>query len=213
MARLDSDDELAAATVGVLKPYAVEIVIEDYNPEWPAWYAEDEAAIRAALGPLALRIEHTGSTSVPGLSAKPLIDILLVVPDAADEAAYVPALEAAGYTLRIRQPDWYQHRCLVRRVEDGARWSVNLHVLDPESGAPEIERILAFRDRLRTHDDDRKYYEQVKRELAQRDWKFVQHYANAKSDVVEEILGRALPGRTSAGEELGDGEEGVAVGA
>ncbi|MCP2291479.1 GrpB family protein [Nocardia amikacinitolerans] len=213
MATLDSDDELAAATVGELKPYAVEIVIEDYNPAWPAWYAEDEAVIRAALGTLALRIEHTGSTAVPGLSAKPLIDILLVVPDAADEAAYVPALEVAGYTLRIRQPDWYQHRCLVRRVEDGARWSVNLHVFDPELGAPEIERIVAFRDRLRTHDDDRKYYEQVKRELAQRNWKFVQHYANAKSDVVEEILGRALPGRTSASEELGDGEEGVAVGA
>lgn len=213
MATLDSDEELAAATVGKLTPYAVEIVIEDYNPEWPAWYAEDEAAIRAALGPLALRIEHTGSTSVPGLSAKPLIDILLVVPDAADEAAYVPALEATGYALRIRQPDWYQHRCLVRRVEDGAQWSVNLHVFDQESGAPEIERIVAFRDRLRTHGDDKEYYERVKRELARRNWKFVQHYANAKSDVVEEILGRALPGRTSPGEELGDGEEGVAVGA
>ncbi|MEU1959493.1 GrpB family protein [Nocardia sp. NPDC019375] len=85
-------------------------------------------------------------------------------------------------------------RCLVRRVESGAPWSVNLHVLSPESGAHEIERILAFRDRLRTHDDDRAFYEHAKRRLAQRRWKFVQHYANAKSEVIEEILGRALSG-------------------
>lgn len=194
MATLDSDDEIAAATIGRLEPYAVKVVVEDYNPAWPSWYSEEEAAIRAALGALVLRIEHTGSTSVPELAAKPLIDILLVISDTTDEAAYVPALEAVGYTLRIREPDWYQHRCLVRRVEDGAPWSVNLHVFSPESGAPEIERILTFRDWLRTHDEDRAYYERTKRELAQHDWKFVQHYANAKSDVVEEILSRAQLG-------------------
>ncbi|MEU2123866.1 GrpB family protein [Nocardia niwae] len=188
------DDEIAAATVGDPQPYGVRVVVEGYNPVWPDWYAEEEAAIRAALGDVALRIEHTGSTSVPGLAAKALIDILLLVPEAADEAAYLPALEAAGYALRIRQPGWYQHRCLVRRVGAGAPWDVNLHVLSPESGAPEIERILAFRDWLRTHDDDRVYYERTKRELAQREWKFVQHYANAKSTVIEEILGRALSG-------------------
>ncbi|MGY2027845.1 GrpB family protein [Nocardia gipuzkoensis] len=193
MATLD-DDEIAAVTVGDLQPYAVEVVLEEYNPAWPDWYAEEEAVIRAALGAVALRIEHTGSTSVPGLAAKPLIDILLLVPDTTDEPSYVPALEAAGYALRIRQPGWYQHRCLVRRVDTGASRDVNLHVLSPESGAPEIERILAFRDRLRTHDSDREYYERTKRQLAQRDWKFVQHYANAKSAVIEEILGRALSG-------------------
>ncbi|MGY1935562.1 GrpB family protein [Nocardia gipuzkoensis] len=193
MATLD-DDEIAAGTVGDLQPYAVKVVLEEYNPAWPDWYAEEEAVIRAALGAVALRIEHTGSTSVPGLAAKPLIDILLLVPDTTDEPAYVPALEAAGYTLRIRQPGWYQHRCLVRRVDTGASRDVNLHVLSPESGAPEIERILAFRDRLRTHDSDREYYERTKRKLAQRDWKFVQHYANAKSAVIEEILGRVLSG-------------------
>ncbi|MBF6338373.1 GrpB family protein [Nocardia abscessus] len=193
MATLD-DDGIAAATVGDLRPYAVKVVLEEYNPAWPNWYAEEEAVIRAALGAAVLRIEHTGSTSVPGLAAKPLIDILLLVADTADEAAYVPALEAAGYALRIRQPDWYQHRCLVRRVDTGATRDVNLHVLSPESGAPEIERILAFRDRLRTDDSDREYYERIKRQLAQRDWKFVQHYANAKSAVIEEILGRAQSG-------------------
>ncbi|MEU2008068.1 MULTISPECIES: GrpB family protein [unclassified Nocardia] len=104
MATLD-DAGIAAATVGALQPYAVTVVLEEYNPAWPVWYAEEEAAIRAALGDVAVRIEHTGSTSVPGLAAKALIDILLLVPDAADEAAYLPALEAAGYALRIRQPD------------------------------------------------------------------------------------------------------------
>jgi len=193
MATTDSDEAIEAATVGDLTPYAIKVVVEDYNPEWPAWYAADEATIRAALGPVVLRIEHTGSTAVPGLAAKPLIDILLLVPDTADEAAYVPALAAAGYRMRVRQPDWYEHRCLIRRVEDGAEHSVNLHVFSPELGAPEIERILAFPEWLRTHDDDRDYYERTKRELAQRDWKYVQHYADAKSEVVEEILKRALP--------------------
>jgi GrpB-like predicted nucleotidyltransferase (UPF0157 family) len=188
------DDEIAAATVGEVEPYTVKVVLEDHNRAWPDWYAEEAAVIRAALGDVALRIEHTGSTSVPGLAAKPLIDILLLVPDADDEAAYLPALEAAGYALRVRQPDWYQHRCLVRRVDSGARRNVNLHVFAPESGAPEIERILAFRDWLRTHDEDREYYERTKRALARRDWKFVQHYANAKSEVIEEIIGRALSG-------------------
>jgi GrpB-like predicted nucleotidyltransferase (UPF0157 family) len=189
------DDDVVAATVGELKPYAVEVVIENYSHDWPAWYAAEAAAIRAVLGALVLRIEHTGSTSVPGLAAKPVIDILLSVPDTADEVAYVPTLERVGYRLRIREPDWYEHRGLVRRVEDGAPYDVNLHVLSPDRGALEIERILAFRDWLCSHDDDRMYYERTKRELAQRQWKYVQHYANAKSEVVEAILARALPRR------------------
>ena len=192
-----SVEEIAAAAVNAPQPYAVKVVIEDYNPEWPTWYASDEEAIRAALGPGVVRIEHTGSTSVPGLAAKPIIDILLLVPDSADEPAYVPALESIGYTLRAREPNWYEHRLLVQRAEDGAPHSINLHVHSPESAAPEVERILAFRDWLRTHPDDRARYESIKRDLANRDWKYVQHYANAKSDIVEEILSRALPSSRS----------------
>jgi GrpB-like predicted nucleotidyltransferase (UPF0157 family) len=194
---MDSDDDIAAATVGELMPYAVDVLIENYNPAWSAWYAAEAAAIRTALGALLKGIEHTGSTSVPGLAAKPIIDILLVLPDTADEVAYLPALERMGYRLRIREPNWYEHRCLVRRVEDGAPYDVNLHVLPPDLGAVEIQRILAFRDRLRSHEADRTHYEQTKRELSQRKWKYVQHYANAKSEVIEAILARALPGRTT----------------
>lgn len=193
MAEPDRDDYLAAVRIGELRPYAEKVVIQDYNPEWPAWYAADESTIREALGDTVLQIEHTGSTSVPGLAAKPIIDILLLVPDSAAEATYVPRLERAGYTLRIREPDWYEHRCLVRRVEDGAHHSVNLHVHSPDLSAPEIKRVLAFRDWLRTHDDDRDLYARTKRALAARSWKYVQHYADAKTEVVEQILARALP--------------------
>ena len=86
----------------------------DPDPEWAAQYARQEARIRAALGPRAVQVEHVGSTSVPGLAAKPVIDIVLVVADSAYEAAYVPDLEAAGYALQFREPDWYEHRFLTR---------------------------------------------------------------------------------------------------
>ncbi len=110
--------------------------------------------------------------------------MLLVVPDSSDEPAYVPALEAAGYVLRIREPDWYEHRCL-----KGPDTDVNLHVVS--ESCLEIERWLRFRDRLRSDAAVRERYERVKRELAAREWRYVQHYADAKSAIVEQILARA----------------------
>jgi GrpB-like predicted nucleotidyltransferase (UPF0157 family) len=131
-----------------------------------------------------LLLEHVGSTSVPGLAAKPRIDILLGVSSSADEAAYVPALEASGYVLRIREPAWHEHRLL-----KGPETDLNLHVFS--QGCPEIDRMLRFRDWLRSHDADRELYARTKRELARRDWKYTQEYADAKTAVVEEILARA----------------------
>ncbi len=186
-----TETNLAATTIGDLTPYAVEILIEDYNPAWPAWYAAEEETIAAALGPAALRIEHTGSTSVPGLPAKPIIDILLLVPDPADEDAYVPVLEKVGYELRVREPDWYDHRMLRRRTETGAPYNVNLHVFAPTSGKTEIGRMLRFRDWLRQNPTDRDHYAAVKRDLATRSWKHVQNYADAKTTTIEQILTRA----------------------
>jgi GrpB-like predicted nucleotidyltransferase (UPF0157 family) len=185
------DESIRAATIGELKPYGVKVVVEDYNPEWPSWFESDRAEIVAALGERALRVEHTGSTSVPGLAAKPTIDMVLVVADTADEASYVPALEAVGYRLRVREVDWLEHRMLRRRVEDGDPHNVNLHVFSPRYAATEIERAIGFRDWLRTHDDDRDRYAAVKRELAKRDWKYVQNYADAKADVIMEIHAKA----------------------
>jgi len=129
-------------------------------------------------------VEHTGSTSVPGLAAKPIIDILLVVRNSGDEGSYLPLLEAAGYSLRIREPEWHQHRML-----NGPDTDINLHVFS--AGCPEIDRILLFRDWLRGNAEDRDLYERTKRVLAVRQWSDVQDYADAKTAVVEEILARA----------------------
>lgn len=179
-----TEEQLRASVVGELQTHDAPVTLVDYDPEWPRLFAREEARIRAALGDDVVALEHVGSTSVPGLAAKPIIDILLVVADTADEPAYVPRLEAAGYVLRIREPDWFEHRLF-----KGPDTNVNLHVLP--RGCEEIDRMLAFRNRLRTHDDDRATYERTKRELAQREWRYVQNYADAKSEVVRDILRRA----------------------
>jgi GrpB-like predicted nucleotidyltransferase (UPF0157 family) len=179
-----TEEQLRAATVGELRPLSRPIVLVDYDPDWARLYEREAEKIRAALGPAALQIEHAGSTAVPGLAAKPIIDILLVVADSDDEDGYVPALEAAGYVLRIREPDWFKHRML--RGQDP---SVNLHVYSP--GCDEVDRMLIFRDRLRENESDRELYERTKRELTKTKWKFGQNYADAKTAVVEEIMVRA----------------------
>jgi len=179
-----TEEQIRAAWVQEPTPLAGRIVIADYDPDWPRLFRREADRVRAALGDRALRIEHTGSTSVPGLAAKPIIDIMLVVPDSGDELAYVPDLEAAGYVLVIREAERQQHR-----VFKGPDTNVNLHVYSP--GSPEIERYLIFRDRLRSDPADRERYQRVKRELARRDWRYVQQYADAKTEVVEEIIARA----------------------
>jgi GrpB-like predicted nucleotidyltransferase (UPF0157 family) len=105
-----SEEYLKAHTVGELKPLSGAIHIADYDPVWPEQFEAEAARIRSALGERALLLEHTGSTSVPGLPAKPIIDILMVVADSAREVDYAPALEIAGYRLHIREPEWYEHR-------------------------------------------------------------------------------------------------------
>jgi GrpB-like predicted nucleotidyltransferase (UPF0157 family) len=176
-----TEEEIQAIHVGGQTPLNGPIVIADYDPEWPRLFAREVERIWAALGANVVLLEHVGSTSVPGLAAKPRIDILLVVPNSADEPSYVPVLEAAGYVLRIREPDWYEHR-----VFKGPDTDVNVHVFSP--GCVEIDRMLGFRDWLRGHDDDRALYERTKRELAAREWKYTQNYADAKTEVVEAIL-------------------------
>lgn len=180
-----TEEQLQAVHVGGLQPLTAPIAIVDYDPVWPALFQREALRLRSALGERIVQLEHVGSTSVPGLAAKPKIDILLVVADSADEAAYVPALEAAGYVLRIREPDWYEHR-----VFKGPDTDINLHVFS--AGCEEIERMLRFRDWLRAHSDDRDLYERTKRDLAQREWKYMQHYADAKTAVVAAIMARAV---------------------
>lgn len=182
---LRSDDELAALTVGELSIHAAPIVLVPSDPTWPATYQREAAAIRAVLGDRVRLLEHAGSTSVPGLAAKPRIDIVLEVPDSAEESAYVPDLEGAGYVLRVREPDWFEHRMF-----KGPGADINLHVFS--AGCAETRRMLAFRDHLRTDEADRARYQRRKEELAARAWRHVQHYADAKSEVVTAIMERAL---------------------
>lgn len=179
-----TEEELRAVTVGELTPLTGPIQIVAYDPEWPRLYQREAERLRAVLGDRIVQVEHVGSTSVPQLAAKPIIDMLLVVADSADEPAYIPDLEAAGYVLRIREPDWYEHRLL-----KGPDTNINLHVFSP--GCVEIERMLRLRDWLRDTPADRQLYERTKRELARKNWKYVQNYADAKSQVVEEIVARA----------------------
>lgn len=182
--RLQTDEEIAAARIGPPQVLNSTIYLAPYDPEWPRLYELEAKRIRGVLGGRVLLVEHAGSTSVPGLSAKPIIDIIMAVADSADQAAYLPSMEAAGYVLRVREPAWHEHR-----VFKGPDTDVNLHVFT--LGCSEIARMLAFRDHLRADAADRTLYEQTKKELAQRTWKYTQHYADAKSRVVEEIIARS----------------------
>ena len=160
------------------------ISLADYDPRWPELFRREADRICAALGAGVLRLEHTGSTAVPGLASKPIIDITLVVAVSANEAAYLPALEGAGYVLRIREPEWHEHRMF-----KGLDTDANLHVFS--IGCAEIDRSLLFRDWLRTNPADRDLYARTKLALATREWKSIDDYAGAKTAVIEEILARA----------------------
>jgi len=175
---------MAAVHLQPMRRLDGQVYLAPYDEEWPRLYEREAQRIRAALGERAIVLEHAGSTSVPGLLAKPQIDIVLGVADSADERAYVPDLEAAGYVLRVREPDWHEHRLF-----EGPDTRINLHTFTV--GCLEIERMLRFRDHVRADTADRQLYERAKHDLAQRTWKFTQHYADAKSEVVEDIITRS----------------------
>lgn len=159
------------------------IVIDEPNPQWAQWYASESLRLRAALGDTIARLEHVGSTSVPGLPAKPIIDIDLQLADSTDEASYVPALETIGYRLMLRQPWWHEHRLL---VGPGDRFFLHIFTV----GAPETMRHLLFRDWLRSHPEDRNLYASVKRELATETSDRPADYNLAKNTVIDEIYTR-----------------------
>jgi GrpB-like predicted nucleotidyltransferase (UPF0157 family) len=182
---LTTDEELSKNTAR--KPQEIlngPVTLVKYDPLWELTFNRQAERIRAVLGSIAQRVEHVGSTSVPGLIAKPIVDMLLVLPDSKEESSYVSPLETLGYTLRIREPAWYEHRLLKHLQPD-----VNLHVFS--EGCKEVERMIVFRDWLRKNPDDLDLYAKTKAELASRNWKTVQNYADAKSEVIESIMRRA----------------------
>lgn len=180
-----TEEYLDEVTVGERESLDSTIDIVPSDPDWPAKFARHARRIREALSEKVLFLEHVGSTSVPGLAAKPVVDMVLVVADSADEPSYVPLLEKSGFVLRAREPNWFEHRLLQTPQRDA-----NLHVFS--TGCEEIERMLAFRDWLRRNQDDRLLYEKTKLELAAHRWKHMQEYADAKSEVVQAIMARAL---------------------
>jgi GrpB-like predicted nucleotidyltransferase (UPF0157 family) len=186
------EEQIRAATAREPQALDGRIILTDHDPNWPRRFALEAERVRAVLGERAVLIEHVGSTSVPDLVAKPIIDIVLAVPNSADETSYVPDMERAGYVLRIREPDWHEHRMF-----KGPDTNINLHVFSQH--CPEIDRMLGLREWLRANDADRDLYARTKRDLAQQDWRYVQNYADAKTVVIEEILARALAerGKTS----------------
>ena len=139
------------------QPYEIRVV--EYDEQWPADFARVEARIRDALGDRVVELHHVGSTSVVGLPAKPVIDVDLVVTDPADEAAYLPALEAAGFVHAIREPWWHEHRLV--KYDDPVAY---VHIFG--SDCPEVIRHLMFQDWLREHPDDLAAYADAKRAAA-----------------------------------------------
>lgn len=165
-----------------------DIEVVEPDPAWPWAFGQVADRIRAALGTDALVVEHVGSTAVPGLPAKPVIDIDLTVADPADELAWLPPLEAEGFVLVVREPWWHEHRCL---VHDDPR--CNLHVFGPD--CPETIRHRLFRDWLTAHPDDRDLYRDAKlgaaaeaNEAGER----VTDYNARKEPVIREIYDRAF---------------------
>jgi GrpB-like predicted nucleotidyltransferase (UPF0157 family) len=182
-------EQNAVALVGERPTRWDHIVIEDYDPAWVDQFAAAAALLEETLGGQIIAIEHVGSTSVPGLPAKPIIDIDLLLEDTADESGYVPALEARGYRLVLREPWWYGHRMLVSPAED-----VHLHVWPKD--APEPIRHRLFRDWLRTHRQDRDLYASTKRRLAQDTVENPRRYVMAKNDVIDDIYARIFAAGT-----------------
>jgi GrpB-like predicted nucleotidyltransferase (UPF0157 family) len=157
------------------------IEIADHDSAWAQRYEALRAPLAAALRDVATRIDHVGSTAVPGLGAKPIVDVQVSVPDPDDEDAFGPALEALGYALRVREPGHRMYRAP----------ALDVHVHVWESGSEDERRHLLFRDWLRCAPADRQLYEQVKRDLAACEWADMNEYADAKTAVIGQIAARA----------------------
>lgn len=156
------------------------LYLEPWDPHWAEEFERHRRKIAAAI-PAGLRIEHVGSTSVPGLAAKPIIDILVIVPDITDEVSYLEPLIQVGYELRVREPE---HRLL--RTTDR-----NVHIHFNEDDHQDTIDRLRFREQLRRSETDRKLYQKTKETLLGQDWPDMNAYAEAKSAVIRDILSRA----------------------
>lgn len=169
------------------------IAIVEPNPVWPQRFSEKKTQIEDALGPIVVRVLHAGSTSVPGLPAKDVIDIDLVVQDIKNEGSYVEPLERLGFRLLFREPAWHEHRFFVDEGDRPGAYAINLHVFGPD--CPEVEKHQIFREWLAKTPEDLQLYATVKREsavAAEAAGETMQAYTVRKDKVVGEILNRAF---------------------
>lgn len=166
-------------------PEPLTLTLAEHDPGWADTFREHRARILTALEGRDVVVEHIGSTSVPGLAAKPVVDVVVVVEDITAEEDYLGPLLAAGYVLRVREPG---HR-LVRTPER----DVHVHVYG--RGDQAVEDYLLLRDHLRQEGSDRTLYESVKRDLVARRWDDTNDYADAKTEVITAIKERARAAR------------------
>lgn len=174
---------MAAAVVGDFPASRAAVTVVDYDPRWTEQFRSMKDQLKRALGGTALSIEHVGSTSVPELPAKPIIDVDIVVANADDEDKYISALGTLGMRMVIREPWWHGHRMFVD--DHGA---ANIHIW-PDGAAEPVRHIL-FRDWLRTHQDDLERYAQVKRNLSVEFNDEPDRYNLAKNTVIDQIYAR-----------------------
>ncbi|KIW39925.1 uncharacterized protein PV06_08494 [Exophiala oligosperma] len=175
------------------RKFKPKLTIVESNPAWPQRFLDIKTRIEAALGSTAVAIHHAGSTSVPGLPAKDIIDVDLVVKDSMDEGSYVAALESLGFVFLIREPDWYQHRFFFDEENRPNAYFINLHVWGPD--CPEVERHRIFRDWLSKSPKDLQLYANVKRECASASeaaGESMEEYTLRKGKAIQEIMDRAF---------------------
>ncbi|MCB0413679.1 MAG: GrpB family protein [Bdellovibrionales bacterium] len=178
-----TEEEIQKANVGEAKKHNSTILLEEYTEQWSAWFKVQEEKILKALNQISIKVEHVGSTSVPGLCAKPIVDIVLEVPDSSNESEYVPQLEQNGFWLKIKEPEWFEHRMF-----KGKNIPTNLHVFT--AGCSEVQKMIRFRDHLRNNPVDMELYQSKKKELSLKNWEYIQNYADAKTEVVKDIITR-----------------------
>jgi GrpB-like predicted nucleotidyltransferase (UPF0157 family) len=173
------------------------IVVSDYDPNWPALFAQESSRIKRALGSFTLAVEHVGSTAVPGLPSKPIIDLLVGVTslEQAKERCIAP-MEALGYVYLPEYASWIPGELFFRKGPPGP-WTHHVHVMEPSHSRWEAR--LVFRDYLRAHPEAASAYANIKRALAASSKGDIEAYRTGKDIFVEETTAKARRWRADAG--------------
>lgn len=165
------------------------IVVVDHDPQWPAMFERERARLSTALGTIVVAIEHVGSTSVPGLAAKPIIDLMVGAQSLTEARSHcIDPLRELGYTYLPEYEAWLPGELFFRKGVPGP-WTHHIHLMEPSN--PAWERRLLFRDYLRAHPEAADAYAGLKRDLAAAHGDDIDAYRNAKHAFVEETIARA----------------------